>query len=429
MNFLLKRGNRYYFNRRVPSEFKKLDPREIIRIALKTDSRKEAIRFAGVQNDHLEVYWRSLILNGTQYQSGDYESVVEKARLMGFTYLPSQQVAELSLHDLFKRLTLAGKPEANEQSVSTLLGGAVPPKIRLEDAFEKYMVFTKGKTLNKSDNQVRKWLNPRKRTMKTFIECVGDKNKEVRHLTRDDSRKYQSFWIERVNNGTATAGTANKNIIMVKSIIENLNDNLRLGLDTKHLFGKMILNIEDENRRLPFETKYILSTLLNAHNLKGLNEQARWILHAVAETGAGLSEQVGLMPEDIVLDHDIPHIIIQPRSKKALKTKYRKRIIPLVGFALDAFKACPNGFTDYHDKPDSLSGTLSKYLKENKLLPSKNHTVYSLRHSFQDRLLAVNAPDRVQADLMGHKFNRQAYGNGASLEQKFEWLQKIKLKT
>lgn len=80
-----------------------------------------------------------------------------------------------------------------------------------------------------------------------------------------------------------------------------------------------------------------------------------------------------------------------------------------------------------HD-PDGLSGDICDHLRENKLLPSENHTLYSLRYSFQDRLLAANAPDRVQTDLMGHKFQREDYGNGASMEQKLEYLEKIKLK-
>jgi hypothetical protein len=96
-----------------------------------------------------------------------------------------------------------------------------------------------------------------------------------------------------------------------------------------------------------------------------------------------------------------------------------------VGFALDAFKASPNGFTDYLHNPDNLSVTLGKYLAENDLFPSENHTVYSLCHSFQDRLFAVNASDRVQADLMGDKFNRPSYG--ASLAHKLEWMKKIQL--
>lgn len=84
-------------------------------------------------------------------------------------------------------------------------------------------------------------------------------------------------------------------------------------------------------------------------------------------------------------------------------------------------------FTDYHDKPDSLSSAMNKYLNENGLLPSDKHTLYSLRHSFQDRLLTANAPDRVQADLMGHKFHRLYYGDGSSLKQKLEWLKKVQL--
>jgi len=111
-----------------------------------------------------------------------------------------------------------------------------------------------------------------------------------------------------------------------------------------------------------------------------------------------------------------------------LKTRFRPRKIPLVGFALDAFKACPNGFTEYFERPDSLSTTVGKYLNENGMLPSEDHTTYSLRHSFQDRLIDVDAPTRVQSDLMGHKFKGEQYGKGATLEKKLEWLRRIQLK-
>jgi hypothetical protein len=40
----------------------------------------------------------------------------------------------------------------------------------------------------------------------------------------------------------------------------------------------------------------------------------------------------------------------------------------------------------------------------------------------------VNTPDRIQADLMGHKFGRPRYGDGATLAHKLEWMQKIRLK-
>ena len=40
----------------------------------------------------------------------------------------------------------------------------------------------------------------------------------------------------------------------------------------------------------------------------------------------------------------------------------------------------------------------------------------------------TGVPDRVQADLMGHKFNREKYGKGSTLEKKLEWMQKIQIK-
>lgn len=148
----------------------------------------------------------------------------------------------------------------------------------------------------------------------------------------------------------------------------------------------------------------------------------------MSETGMRPVELCGLLPEDIKLDDPVPHIHICDRPNRPLKTPHNDRKIPLIGYALDAFKAMPNGFPKYFDKPDTLSSAVNKFLRENDLMPSSKHSVYSLRHSFQDRVLAVEAPDRVQAELMGHKFNRPKYGNGPTLEQKREWLRKIQLK-
>ena len=223
--------------------------------------------------------------------------------------------------------------------------------------------------------------------------------------------------------------SANKEIIICKVIIESVVENLNLQVDMIQLFKKLTFEKEDqEGKRLPFTTTHIREVLLNPAKLEGLEHQAKAVLFAFAETGAGLSELAGLLPEDIRLNDPIPHIAITPRKHTGLKTKYRKRTIPLVGYALDAFQSCPEGFYKYRDKPDFLSSLLSKFLREHNLLPSNKHTVYSLRHSFQDRLLAVNTPDRIQAQLMGHKFPRQSYGEGGTLAHKFEWLEKIKLK-
>ena len=52
-------------------------------------------------------------------------------------------------------------------------------------------------------------------------------------------------------------------------------------------------------------------------------------------------------------------------------------------------------------------------------------TLYGLRHTFDDSLTAVEAPDKVNAQLMGHKWQRPKYGAGPTLEQKLRWLEQI----
>ena len=406
MTHILNKKGFYYFNRKVPLFLKPHDPRLLVRFALHTDSRKEALKLAPQYNEAVEDYWRSLVRDNKQHCEEGFKARIAQSRLLGF----------LS----------GGDGHAVVSSVPAVTDNGKRVSLTIEEGLSRYWTLTKNKVMNKSANQVRKWKNPRKAAIANFVQLIGDK--QLQDVTRDDVLRFRDWWIDRIRENELGTNGANKNFIQLKMIFETLNDNLDLGLDIKFLFKKLFLEETCKNDRLPFETDYIRNVLLTPDNLAGLNEQARAALFAIAETGAGPAEQVGIDPENIHLDCEIPYIEILPGKDKALKTRYRKRTIPLVGFALDAFKAFPGGFDQYRDSPDRLSATLNKYLRENKLFPTENHTVYSLRHSFQDRLLAANAPDRVQADLMGHKFQRPAYGEGATLAQKMEWMRKIQLK-
>jgi len=412
MTYLLKKEGRFYYNRRVPALFRRHDSRRFVRFALNTDSKKEAMRLAFLHNEQIEEYWKQLVREENKHNNALFNEITTSTKLMAVE-------GAKTIFEAPKPVDAAIIPEARKPPSSL-------PPIMLDEALDLFWDFAKDKILNKSPNQIRKWKSPRRKAMENFIQCIG--NKPIINLTRADSLKFRDWWIDRIEQENMVENSANKNFIHVKTIVETVSENLDLKLDIKHLFGKLLLMENDETEKLPFSSEYIISTLLNDEKLAGLNNQARGVLYAISETGAGITELINLMPSDIILDHEIPHIIITPRQKNGLKTKYRKRAIPLVGYALDAFKECPGGFTQYHDRPDSLSAVLNKYLREHNLLPSENHTVNSLRHSFQDRLLAANAPDRVQADLMGHKFERPRYGEGATLRHKLEWLNKIKLK-
>ena len=61
-----------------------------------------------------------------------------------------------------------------------------------------------------------------------------------------------------------------------------------------------------------------------------------------------LSEALGLIWDDIKLEHKYPHIDLTPHPWRRLKTSSSKRLIPLVGTSLEAVKVmhrqCDNLF-------------------------------------------------------------------------------------
>jgi hypothetical protein len=425
MQYIINLDGRYYFSRRVPSELREYDNRGKVRFALRTDSKAEAFRLAGKKNEELENYWRQLVQTGKKHCHDLYEGAVKRASLYGSQYQTNLELSVGSLLQLVQRMVQVDRGKDNPHQVEALLGGVSKPVIKLDDALVKYWDYTRDQTLDKSRNQIRKWKNPRILAINNFIGCVG--NKPITELTRDDTLKFKDWWITRIEEEDYVTNSANKNFTHVRQVVDLVNENLKLGIDVDHLFKKLFFEEDDERQRLPFETDHIINKLLHPNNLKGLDDQAQCALFGIAELGIGLTEQVNLEPCNIILNDGIPRLAIIPKKKKGLKTKYRRREIPLVGFALETYRKFPNGLTDYADAPDRLSSVLSKHFRDKGLYPSDQHSLYSLRHSFQDRLLAANTPDRVQADLMGHKFNRQAYGLGSSLAQRLEYLQKIQL--
>ena len=359
-----------------------------------------------------------------------YQNAVNRARLFGFSYLPASQIAAAPIEDIVERVQHVTACDNNPHHAEAVLGGQPAPKIKLSVALAKFWGLARDKTVHKSPDQLRKWKTPRKRAVDNLINCIGDK--DITKITRDDMLKFRDEWIDRIEAEKLVKNSANKNFNQIKVIIDTLNTNLKLGIGVSDVFGNLSLGEDDRGTRPPFETEWLLDKLLIEVNFRDLEPQAMWCLFAFAETGAGLAEQTSLLPEDIRLDTDIPHIDIKRRAGKSSKTAFRPRQIPLVGFALDAFKACPQGFTDYIDNPDYLGTILGGHLRNNGLFQTEEHTLYSLRHSFQDRLIDADVPERVQAELMGHSIRaalgREPYGKGPTLAKKLEWMEKIRLK-
>lgn len=230
------------------------------------------------------------------------------------------------------------------------------------------------------------------------------------------------MWLARIANDGIDVGTANKAIGILNVMLKDVAKSLRLPI--RPIFAEMRIRGEKKRQRPAFTREWVQTRILAEGALDGLNAEARAIVWICADTGMRPVEVANLDVTSIHLEAVVPHVTVRPVGRK-LKTDQSERDIPLVGAALAAMKRFPRGFKRYHDKGDSLSAVVNKYLSEHKLLPTPEHSNYSFRHCFEDRLTAVEAPEKLIAALMGHKYSRPKYGAGPSLEQKREWLQKI----
>ena len=68
-----------------------------------------------------------------------------------------------------------------------------------------------------------------------------------------------------------------------------------------------------------------------------------------------------------------------------MKNPHSARHVPLVGVALAAARRHPQGFPRYRGK-SSYSATVNTYLRENALMPSADHTIGGVRHTWESRL-------------------------------------------
>lgn len=271
-----------------------------------------------------------------------------------------------------------------------------------------------------SNEQKRRWRNPREKVLRDLVGCTGDKN--ILEIDRRDALAFRNVYWEQVEEGEITVDTANKYIYYVSGMFCKYIG--LLNIEAPSPFEKLTFksDADDKPRRRPFSAEWITQYLSPPDALLGLNAQARDVLMVMVNTGARPSEIIGLLPSHVNLAGPIPTIRIAAEGR-VLKNLPSARIIPLTGLSLEAMRRNPDGFPRYRGK-GGWSNLVNKFLRMNCALDD-DQSAYSLRHSFEDRLLAAGAVDRLAADLMGHATRRERYGDGASLEMKHEILQRI----
>jgi integrase len=65
-----------------------------------------------------------------------------------------------------------------------------------------------------------------------------------------------------------------------------------------------------------------------------IDDDMRWLIALISDSGMRLAEAAGLLKTDIHLEADIPFIELKPHEWRPLKTANSARLIPLVGYSL-----------------------------------------------------------------------------------------------
>lgn len=437
-DYLIQRNGYWQYHRRVPKAYGGLcGKRPFVTLSTKiavADDRggTKAARVAARLNEQQEARWRGLA-SGTPAKQR-WRDAVTLARSNGFDYLTPTEATQRDIGEVLARIeALKVGDRRNELAVvDAVLGAVEKPRIMLSDLFDEYEKTQQTPLSKMSPNQKRKWTNAKKRAVEILIEQRG--NKALQDITRADAVAYADFWEARTIAEGISPSSANKNISHIGGMIRAVDKRLKLGLD--HVFSGTRLEGGRDGNRSPFTVEHIRNVILAPGALDGLNDEAKDVVYIVMETGCRPSEIVNLSKGRIKLDAEIPYIRVEADGR-LLKTEHSERDIPLVGMALEAMKRHPAGFPRYFDNGDNLSATLMKHFKKAKLLPKMGedtplkkrpkYGVYSFRHSLKDRLKAVECPEELTDELIGHATGKPKYGDGYGLALKAKYLKSIAL--
>ena len=380
-SYLKTRSGIFYFTRRIPNDLQRLYGRDRIYVSLRTRSRRQAIASSVKIAAELATSWNA--------KRSDL--IISKHSLLAAT---ANAITALDVH-------LPSQPKA---STLPLLSRATEVYLNL-----------KGKDRSPTfETSVR-------RSIRYLIEQLGDKAIDV--YERKEALRLRDVFIERKLSSSSIKRNLN-NINAVMGLVAK-----ELGASAPNQFRSLFLSdAVDAKKRSAVPMHLVQQLQASCHEV---DDEARWLLALISDTGMRLSEAIGLARSDLNLTDAVPHLTIMPHPWRRLKTIDSERKLPLIGRALWASqKAMQNNesqflFPNFCDaktvKSNSVSASLNKWLKAQ---IGDDYVVHSLRHSFRDRLRSVECPSEI-ADILGgwsQKTIGQSYGSGYKLETLYRWM-------
>jgi integrase/uncharacterized protein YcgL (UPF0745 family) len=363
---LYRKRGFYYFYRRVPKALLEHYPKPRIVVALKTKQYRDALRQSQIISKRLDDQWFHM------------------------------QLDAMGLDNVQSRLFQPVKASAPLMSEATAF------YLRL-----------------KGDGKDKVFIRAAQRNAASVIEVLGDR--PINDYASSEAGKLRNALLDR-----GLAVTSIKRMFgSIKAII-----NLAMaehGIEGRNPFSSIHMPDETTTDRQPISLDDIRRI---QHECKQVDDEKRWLLALISDTGMRLSEAAGLARDDIVLDADAPHIKLIPHPWRRLKTKGSERLVPLVGASLWAAKRLQQHdssypFSRYCDgqtcNANSASAALNKWLKPR---VNEDAVVHSLRHSMRDRLRAVECPSDIIDQIGGWSSSSigSSYGRGYELPVLAKWM-------
>ena len=338
--YLYNRDGVYQFIRRIPVDLSDHYGSSRIQISLKTKNISVAYRSARSITQRLDDYWLGLRL-----QKIDIPAI--------------------------NLLRTGSNPSNNDYM--------------LTDALDLYLKL-------KGTNKDKTFIRSAHRNTEYVIQVLG--NKSVTAYSTSEAAVFRDWLIDK-GMGKST----------VKRVFSSIRSIINLTITEKGLegtngfLGTFIPEGLKEKKRKPIPT-HIIKDIQN--KCMEIDDDLRWLIALLSDTGMRLGEAVGLLKSDIILDTETPHLNLIPHPWRRLKTSGSKRKIPLVGASLWSAKritqsdptnqfAFPRYCNEQTHNSNSASAALNKWLRNH---APEGCVVHSFRHSMRDRLRAVNIPKR-----------------------------------
>ena len=431
------RTGRYYYRRRVPKVLETVVPRrEFIKVLGKTLS--DAMMHYGTEHARIE-HLIALAENGVTGLSPAEQALRLTAMLENWGADPHssgqdenertwrEEAANKIIDPYQNRETgeYHGVPESDGEVAKALLDGIVQqaPVTTVTDSFKFYLAENTKSIPEQRKKQIQRYT----RAEKNLIIVLGG-DIPLAEVTKAHARAWRDM---RADSGVtpATIKRERNDIATVFSLAISELD----GSGNTNPFHRMKIKGEkggDDDKRHPLEQTTIDGVYDSLRETPDL--LAIWTL--LDHTGARHSEIRMLLHSELILDHEVPHIVIQPRSDRTLKTGWSVRKIPLVGAALEvAQRLAKDGqgdmplFRRYIGEGglDRLSTALSKRIRVHSQNPK--HVPYSLRHNMKDRMRQAEIFPETAKAIEGHAYSEGhdgSYGGQLPLRQMQAALQK-----